>query len=89
MGYYQPPVGRSSWTTTSRCADINLKLNLTPGTTAEVRVCFTKSDGTGSCQTSWKQVGTSWKVVASGVRDGTKFRFQFRNTNHRSGFAAF
>ncbi|OJF10064.1 hypothetical protein EDD30_4264 [Couchioplanes caeruleus] len=69
--------GPNRWTTTSRCGDINFWVDGGTGTfNADVRVCF---DRTG-CQGSWKQFGTGdaekWKVIATDVRDGTKFRIE-------------
>ncbi|TCC19623.1 hypothetical protein [Kribbella speibonae] len=85
--FYLPASG--TWSTSSRCEDINLKL-----TDAiidyEVRVCFFPSSGGMSCQGSYKKVGKSWKVIASDVKDGTKFKFQFRDKPPAlDGFAAF
>lgn len=84
-GFYVPKDG--TWTTTSRCADINLKITTT--LPLEVRVCFFPSSGGMSCQSSYKKVGSSWKVVASGVKDGTKFRLQFRSSSAESGHVAY
>jgi hypothetical protein len=74
------PAGGGYYTTSNRCADINFKwystsqLNLQ----ANVRVCWVNS---GTCN-SWKWYDAgydSWKVIASGVLDGTKFRVQMTN----------
>jgi len=84
--FYVPTSG--SWTTTSRCADINLKLKTIPE--REVRVCFLPSSGGMTCQSSYKSVGDDWEVVASAVKDGTKFKFQFRYSSLEvTGSAAF
>jgi hypothetical protein len=85
--FYLPSSG--TWTTSSRCKDINLKF-----TNAiidyELRVCFFPSSGGMTCQSSYKKVGNSWKVVATDVMDGTKFKFQFRyKPPAMSGFAAY
>ncbi|MFI5493393.1 hypothetical protein [Actinoplanes sp. NPDC051859] len=65
------------WTTTSRCGDINFFVDEGTGTfNANVRVCF---DRTG-CQSSWKQFragdAEKWRVIATDVLDGTKFRIE-------------
>ena len=84
--FYVPTSG--SWTTSSRCADINLKLKTIPE--REVRVCFLPSSGGTACQSSYKLVGDDWEVVASAVKDGTKFKFQFRSSSlNVTGSAAF
>ncbi|MEU4979315.1 hypothetical protein [Streptomyces sp. NPDC021969] len=64
--------------TTSRCNDINLKLtswgNANP---LFVRVCFYPTSGGVSCN-SWKEFDKSdlndWRVIATDVKDGTKYR---------------
>ncbi|WP_415949702.1 hypothetical protein [Streptomyces sp. KLOTTS4A1] len=65
--------------TSSRCNDINLKItswgNASP---LYVRVCFYPTSGGSYCN-SWKKFYKSsslnnWRVIATDVRDGTKFR---------------
>ncbi|WLW52765.1 hypothetical protein [Streptomyces sp. YU58] len=66
------------YTTTSRCNDINLRItswgNANP---LMVRVCFYPTSGGSSCN-SWKQFTKSdlneWRVIATDVKDGTKYR---------------
>jgi len=85
--FYLPSSG--TWTTSNRCKDINLKFT-NANIDYEVRVCFFPSSGGMSCQGSYKKVRNSWKVVASDVKDGTKFKFQFRSEPPAlHGFAAF
>jgi len=61
-----------TFTTTTRCADINLRINSGGG--AWVAVCWVAH---GYCQDHWTWVPQdgSFHVVASSVLDGTKFDF--------------
>ncbi|MDF2254819.1 hypothetical protein [Streptantibioticus ferralitis] len=63
----------NTYTTTSRCNDINLRLNTEDG--LEVRVCWAKNH---TCQNGWTIVSrlTEWSVIASNVTHGTRFYFQ-------------
>ncbi|MDQ0715697.1 hypothetical protein QFZ55_005149 [Streptomyces luteogriseus] len=72
--------------TTSNCADINIKT----GTNRTVRVCFYASGGgLNYCQSSYKTTTAGeWKVIASDVKDGTKFRFEFNSTAASRGYRA-
>ncbi|MFB7918525.1 hypothetical protein [Streptomyces sp. NPDC056061] len=67
-------------TTTSRCADINLKLD----STRSVRTCFKK--GTGWTCNAWRQLsGGKWGLAASDVLDNTDFFLQFNGTTRATG----
>ncbi|WP_328499679.1 hypothetical protein OG828_48825 [Streptomyces sp. NBC_00457] len=87
-GEYYQPSSPTVYKTTSRCADINLRLN----TGKSVKVCFYKSDYTlNYCQSNYTQVPwDNWTVVASDVNDGTLFRFRYlsdlSSTNAKAAF---
>ncbi|ALP00031.1 hypothetical protein SHL15_9112 [Streptomyces hygroscopicus subsp. limoneus] len=67
-------------TTTSRCGDINLKLD----TMRSVRTCF-KSGSSWTCN-GWRTLSSgSWGLAAKDVLDGTKFFLQFSGTARASG----
>ncbi|MFI7382555.1 hypothetical protein [Streptomyces sp. NPDC049813] len=67
-------------TTTSRCVDINVKLN----STRSVRTCFKKASGF-SCN-GWRTLsGGTWGLAATGVLDNTQFFLQFAGTAKASG----
>lgn len=67
-------------TTTSRCNDINLKLD----GTRSVRTCF-KSGSGWSCN-AWRTLSAgSWGVAATDVLDGTQFFLQFSGTARAAG----
>ncbi|MEV5846711.1 hypothetical protein AB0M32_32565 [Streptomyces sp. NPDC051985] len=55
--------------TTSRCADINMRV---VGGDAEYVVACVKFEKTGVCN-RWTKVGWSWTTIATDVLDGTKF----------------
>ncbi|MEU4154218.1 hypothetical protein [Streptomyces sp. NPDC026659] len=57
------------YTTTSRCADINLRM--VSGDAEFVWACV-KFTRVGACN-YWTQVGRSWKTIATDVKDGSKF----------------
>lgn len=71
------PSASSYYTTTSRCTDINIKFANPEQGNVQVRVCWLS---TGACN-SWKTVlmDTAWKVVATDVLNGTRFRVQIYN----------
>lgn len=71
------PSSSGYYTTSTRCNDINFVVVSTPGTTnwsALTRVCWVS---TGTCN-SWKSVpwDSNFHVIASNVRDGTRFRIE-------------
>ncbi|MFC8508866.1 hypothetical protein ACFU3J_08860 [Streptomyces sp. NPDC057411] len=72
---------RGTWlTTTTRCNDINLKLDAT----RSVRTCF-KSGTSWNCN-GWKPLTAGrWGTAATDVLDGTKFFLQFSGTARVSG----
>ncbi|MEU1597073.1 hypothetical protein ABZ468_30530 [Streptomyces sp. NPDC005708] len=77
-----PNNGQSRLTTTSNCNDINIK----PNTTTSVAVCFYPSSGAAYCQSAFKTAPAGqWTVVATDVKDGTRFVFDFGNTTANSG----
>ncbi|WP_265295169.1 hypothetical protein [Streptomyces sp. SHP 1-2] len=64
-------------TTTSRCSDINLKLD----GTRSVRTCFRTSGCNG-----WRTLTAGrWGLAASDVLDGTQFYLQFSGTSRATG----
>ncbi|MEV0678675.1 hypothetical protein AB0I60_19370 [Actinosynnema sp. NPDC050436] len=68
-------------TTTSACADINVKTNYS----RYVRVCFAT---TSTCN-EWKPAyAGQWTVVASDVLDNTKFWLRFQGHNNSTGQVA-
>ncbi|MEV0217884.1 hypothetical protein [Streptomyces sp. NPDC050704] len=77
MGSDQSEHRFGPYTTTSRCNDINLRFTTwgNAGMLA-VRVCFHPSSGGTTCN-SWKEFYKSdldeWRVIASDVRDGTRY----------------
>lgn len=69
-GYYFPIV--DSISTTSNCADINLRV----GQNTFVKVCFLDK----YCQANYtKTTPGQWVVVATNVKDGVRFYFEFYN----------
>jgi hypothetical protein len=76
------PQGGPYLTATSNCNDINIK----PNATTSIAVCFLPSSGGTSCQSSFKTAPAGqWTVVATDVRDGTRFYFDFGSTTANSG----
>ncbi|MYX00230.1 MULTISPECIES: hypothetical protein [unclassified Streptomyces] len=76
---YYPSSG--TYVTTSRCNDINIKVaNLIVTPSRKVKVCFYKSNGAlNYCQSNYTTTYGSWTVVATDVKDGTRFRFAFES----------
>jgi hypothetical protein len=73
------PSSTGYYTTTSRCGDINFynqSWQATSEMDASLRVCFVS---TGSCD-SWKGYDArnpyTWILIATNVKDGTRFRVQ-------------
>lgn len=62
----------TTFTTSSRCTDINLKIS--SGGAQSVAVCWASTD---TCQPAWTLVPQdgNFHVVASGVKDGVSFTF--------------
>lgn len=86
------PSASGTYTTTNRCQDINFSNRSQSGDEpfqALIRVCFVSA---GYCQSSWKyyysDAGTDWMVIATNVKDGTRFRleFQFYESTFGSGY---
>jgi len=75
-----------TYKTGSACSDINLKLTYQGHVGLYVRVCFASA----GCQSSYKYVGrhAGWKVIATDVKDGTKYYFQFYESDD-SKYASF
>lgn len=67
-------------TTTTRCNDINLKLD----STRSVQTCFKRGSG-WSCNGFRTLRGGRWGLAATDVRDGTKFFLQFAGTSRATG----
>ncbi|MGW5050376.1 hypothetical protein [Actinokineospora sp. NPDC004072] len=76
------PSGGGHFTTTSNCADINVKLNAGRW----IAVCFKPSSRPEYCQSNytWAAAG-QWTVIATDVLDGTRFYFDFDSTAAVSG----
>jgi hypothetical protein len=66
IGLY--PEGSGSYTTTSRCNDINMKV-----ARGSVSACVIFVDHTRDCN-YWTTVRTSWVTIATNVRNGTHFQ---------------
>ncbi|MFG2814795.1 hypothetical protein [Streptomyces sp. NPDC048410] len=66
---YGDAVEFGPYTTTSRCADINLRM--VSGDAEFVWACV-KFTRVGECN-YWTKVGRSWKTIATDVKDGSKF----------------
>ena len=76
-GYYFPD-GGVTISTTSHCADINLRI----GQSTFVKVCFLDK----YCQANYtKTTPGQWVVVATNVKDGVRFYFEFYNDEGISG----
>ncbi|MDF3147074.1 MULTISPECIES: hypothetical protein [unclassified Streptomyces] len=82
---FQPSSG-ALYFATDNCADINIKTN----TSRKVKVCFYASGGgLDYCQSAYKTTTAGeWKVIASDVKDGTKFKFQFASPAASTGMRA-
>jgi hypothetical protein len=81
---YRENVG--TYTTTSRCHDINVKTDW-----EGVQACVVFVDHTDECnRLTWTPPG-KWTVVASDVRDGTRFelRIIYFEVPERDGLVAF
>ncbi|GHB76340.1 hypothetical protein GCM10010377_78410 [Streptomyces viridiviolaceus] len=79
---WYPSTGRL--TTTSNCADINIK----PNQSAYVEVCFYPTSGGSTCNSYKYAPAGQWTVVATDVRDGTRFQFHFASGAYNSGIWA-
>ncbi|MFD8299003.1 hypothetical protein ACWEVM_12305 [Streptomyces bauhiniae] len=66
---YGDAVEFGPYTTTSRCADINLRM---VGGDAEFVWACVKFTRVGECN-YWTKAGRSWKTIATDVKDGSKF----------------
>ncbi|MCT9075441.1 hypothetical protein [Streptomyces fulvoviolaceus] len=75
--HYEPPADYDYYKATSNCADINIKTD----TNRYVKVCFFTADNEFLyCQESHKlTTAGEWKVIATNVNDGTRFKFHFRS----------
>ncbi|MCQ4210768.1 MULTISPECIES: hypothetical protein [Streptomyces] len=83
-GYvWNPGTAGKYYTTTSNCADINIK------TTRSVKVtaCFYPTNADPFCAAGGYKTTTAgvWKVLATDVKDGTKFKFMFYSPTASSG----
>ncbi|MGW0285328.1 hypothetical protein ACWDXT_19725 [Streptomyces sp. NPDC003236] len=76
---WYPTTGRL--TTTSNCADINIKTNQS----AYVQVCFYPTSGGSTCGAYKSAPAGQWTVIATGVKDGTQFQFLFASDAYNSG----
>jgi hypothetical protein len=77
-------VPSSGWfKTTSRCNDVNIKVareGISRG--RMVKVCFEN----GGCQSAYKLAAANeWTVIATNVKDGTTFRFEFETAPSAAG----
>ncbi|MFI9237249.1 hypothetical protein [Streptomyces sp. NPDC053079] len=80
---FYPDNGASTLTTTTNCADINIKTN----TNRYVAVCFWKSTGGWLCnQDHWTYAKAGqWTTVARSVLNGSRFVFSFRSDAKSTG----
>ncbi|MGW0501672.1 hypothetical protein [Micromonospora sp. NPDC003241] len=71
------PSSSGYYTTSSRCQDINIKFANPESGNVQVRVCWVSH---GTCN-SYKTLlmDSAWKVIATDVLDGTRFRVQIYN----------
>jgi hypothetical protein len=83
-GMYVVPGGVGWFKTTSACQDINFKLtNALKG--RAVKVCFQRT----GCQDHWTVAErNTWTVIATDVKDGTNYRFEFKSDDKASGLRA-
>ena len=74
------------YTTTSRCGDINLKVDQ-----GNARACVIFIDHTSACNSLKDTFPGEWVVVADDVRDGTRFKVRvvYLEYPERSGKVAF
>ncbi|WP_327349048.1 hypothetical protein [Streptomyces europaeiscabiei] len=83
-GSYHPYSG-DFFTTTSNCADINIKRS-GYGPAGKVKVCFYHSNTSlNYCQRSYTEgYAGQWTEVATDVKDGVKFRFYFEEAGYKN-----
>lgn len=78
----------SYFKTTSNCQDINLKANQwhAPQNVRAIKVCFR----TAGCQDHWTNISDSvtFYEIATNVKDGTEYYFQFRSYGKWYGHVA-
>ncbi|WP_329385941.1 hypothetical protein [Streptomyces sp. NBC_01716] len=81
--YYPTGYPTGTWlTTTSNCADINIR----PNTNRYIKVCFDPSSGAPYCQSAHKYaLSGQWNTIATNVANGTKFKFQFQTNGLATG----
>ncbi|MCP9213213.1 hypothetical protein [Streptomyces cucumeris] len=75
------PYDGSHLVTTSRCADINIM----PKVSGYIAVCFKPSTGNQYCNGWTWAAANRWAVVASDVRNGTRFYFTFNSSARSTG----
>ncbi|MFG2563454.1 hypothetical protein [Streptomyces sp. NPDC048496] len=79
---WYPNNGQTRLTTPGNCNDINIK----PNQTTSIAVCFYPSSGGSQCQASFKTAPAGqWTVVATDVKPGTRFIFDFGSTTANTG----
>ncbi|MFJ5901667.1 hypothetical protein ACIQFZ_41425 [Streptomyces sp. NPDC093064] len=79
---WYPNNGQTRLTTPGNCNDINIK----PNQTTSIAVCFYPSSGGTECQKSFKTAPAGqWTVVATDVKPGTRFIFDFGSTTANTG----
>lgn len=79
-GTYWLPAG-DVFSTSGACTDINIK----PNTNRYVKVCF-ETNGRLECQPNYKLARAGqWNVIATNVRDGALFAFEFRSDAKSTG----
>lgn len=82
--FYAPSSG--TYKTSSRCKDINVH---SEGNNGGIRVCFYHSDGTKNyCQSKYTIASSGWDVIATNVKDGTRFKLQFLAESAKAGYVA-
>lgn len=75
------PQGGPRLTVTGACNDINIKTDQT----TQVGVCFHPSSGSEWCNSFKNARAGQWTVVATDVKRGTQFYFDFGSTAAKSG----
>lgn len=69
-------VERGPYTASTRCQDINLRTDV-----GMIFACVVFIDHTDDCNRGnvYQDVGAYWKVIASDVRNGTRFKIRLRD----------
>ncbi|MGW3664678.1 hypothetical protein [Streptomyces sp. NPDC005141] len=75
--YSASAVEFGTYTTSSRCADINIKLNTTaPGVFLDACIVFVDHTSLCNHDNTYSTFGPQWATVATDVKDGTHFKLR-------------